>query len=241
MLAKVPTRVFHREVLAGEQLIYEVEMLHLRPEGASVEGRVTGRTAAVDRPRPRSSSPTWTSPLAAAVRRPQLRLQRRDEAPAGTGQGAAKSQATPAHDQAWQDGSERTAAVRAFAQVASTFASGVLMAASIPSGRHHRPRRHHPDRPGPGVVLGRRCGRAQRHPHRSPAFDASALPTRIAGEIPDFDAKNYIDKNERKSLQGDGPDASSSPSPPPSWPWTTARSTRRSSTRRASASSSAPA
>ena len=32
--------MFHREALAGEQLIYEVEMLHLRPEGASVGGRV---------------------------------------------------------------------------------------------------------------------------------------------------------------------------------------------------------
>ena len=33
------------------------------------------------------------------------------------------------------------------------------------------------------------------------AFDVSALPTRIAGQIPDFDAKKYIDKKERKSLK----------------------------------------
>ena len=33
------------------------------------------------------------------------------------------------------------------------------------------------------------------------SFDASALPTRIAAEIPDFDAKNYIDKAARKSLR----------------------------------------
>jgi 3-oxoacyl-[acyl-carrier-protein] synthase II len=33
------------------------------------------------------------------------------------------------------------------------------------------------------------------------AFDASALPTRIAGEIIGFDAKTYIDKKERKSLK----------------------------------------
>ena len=40
VLAKVPRAVFHREMLAGEQLIYEAEILHLRPEGASVQGRV---------------------------------------------------------------------------------------------------------------------------------------------------------------------------------------------------------
>ncbi len=40
VLAKVPRVVFHREMLAGEQLIYEVEIQHLRPEGASVQGRV---------------------------------------------------------------------------------------------------------------------------------------------------------------------------------------------------------
>jgi 3-hydroxyacyl-[acyl-carrier-protein] dehydratase len=40
VLAKVPRAVFHREMLAGEQLIYEAEILHLRPEGASVQARV---------------------------------------------------------------------------------------------------------------------------------------------------------------------------------------------------------
>lgn len=33
------------------------------------------------------------------------------------------------------------------------------------------------------------------------AFDTSSLTTRIGGEIPDFDAKNYIDKKDRKSLR----------------------------------------
>lgn len=32
-------------------------------------------------------------------------------------------------------------------------------------------------------------------------FDASALPTRIGGEIKDFDARQYVDKKERKSLK----------------------------------------
>jgi len=40
VLAKVPRAVFHRDMLAGEQLVYEVEILHLRPEGASVLGKV---------------------------------------------------------------------------------------------------------------------------------------------------------------------------------------------------------
>jgi 3-oxoacyl-[acyl-carrier-protein] synthase II len=33
------------------------------------------------------------------------------------------------------------------------------------------------------------------------SFDASALPTRIAAEVPDFDAKDYVDKKDRRSLK----------------------------------------
>src|SRR5206468_564516 len=40
ILAKVPRAVFHREMFAGEQLVYEAEILHMRPEGAAVAGRV---------------------------------------------------------------------------------------------------------------------------------------------------------------------------------------------------------
>src|ERR1700745_4283832 len=40
VLAKIPWARFTREVLAGEQLTYEVQLLHLRPEGAAVQGRV---------------------------------------------------------------------------------------------------------------------------------------------------------------------------------------------------------
>lgn len=40
VLAKVPRAVFHREMLAGERLVYAAEIQHLRPEGASVTGRV---------------------------------------------------------------------------------------------------------------------------------------------------------------------------------------------------------
>src|SRR5262245_23804162 len=41
VLAKIPSARFHREVLAGEQLVYDVELLNLRSEGASVQGRVS--------------------------------------------------------------------------------------------------------------------------------------------------------------------------------------------------------
>jgi 3-hydroxyacyl-[acyl-carrier-protein] dehydratase len=42
VLAKIPWARFSREALAGEQLIYDVALLHMRPEGASVQGRVVG-------------------------------------------------------------------------------------------------------------------------------------------------------------------------------------------------------
>lgn len=41
VLAKIPLARFHRDALAGEQLIYDVTMLQLRPEGAAVEGRAS--------------------------------------------------------------------------------------------------------------------------------------------------------------------------------------------------------
>ena len=40
VLAKLPSARFHREVLAGEQLTYAVELRTIRDEGASVVGRV---------------------------------------------------------------------------------------------------------------------------------------------------------------------------------------------------------
>ena len=40
VLAKIPYARFHREALAGNILIYDVAVLTLRPEGASVEGKV---------------------------------------------------------------------------------------------------------------------------------------------------------------------------------------------------------
>src|SRR6266436_6947830 len=38
VLAKIPWVKFHRDILAGEQLLYEVEILTHRPEGAAVQG-----------------------------------------------------------------------------------------------------------------------------------------------------------------------------------------------------------
>ena len=40
VLAKVPRVVFHREMLAGDTLHYQAEILHMRPEGASVAAKV---------------------------------------------------------------------------------------------------------------------------------------------------------------------------------------------------------
>ena len=41
VLAKIPRARFEREAVAGEQLIYDAEVLNIRPEGAAVLGRAT--------------------------------------------------------------------------------------------------------------------------------------------------------------------------------------------------------
>jgi 3-hydroxyacyl-[acyl-carrier-protein] dehydratase len=40
ILAKILQARFQREVFAGETIVFDVELTHLRPEGASVRGRV---------------------------------------------------------------------------------------------------------------------------------------------------------------------------------------------------------
>src|SRR5438128_1998624 len=47
VLAKIPYARFHRDVLAGERVVFEVEILHLRPEGAAVHGKVMVDTETV--------------------------------------------------------------------------------------------------------------------------------------------------------------------------------------------------
>jgi 3-hydroxyacyl-[acyl-carrier-protein] dehydratase len=47
VLAKVPKAVFPREALAGQTLVYEAEILHLRDEGASVSCRALADGALV--------------------------------------------------------------------------------------------------------------------------------------------------------------------------------------------------
>ncbi len=39
VLAKIPSAHFHRDVLAGQTLVYETRIAHLRPEGAAVTGQ----------------------------------------------------------------------------------------------------------------------------------------------------------------------------------------------------------
>jgi 3-hydroxyacyl-[acyl-carrier-protein] dehydratase len=41
VLAKIPWARFYREAFPGQQLVYETELLHLRPEGAAVHGRAS--------------------------------------------------------------------------------------------------------------------------------------------------------------------------------------------------------
>jgi 3-hydroxyacyl-[acyl-carrier-protein] dehydratase len=51
VLAKILSARFQREALAGETLVYDVAIVNLRPEGASIEGRVYASpagTAAAD-------------------------------------------------------------------------------------------------------------------------------------------------------------------------------------------------
>lgn len=43
VLAKIPWARFQREALAGQQLVYDVEMLHIGEGGAAVKGQVTAR------------------------------------------------------------------------------------------------------------------------------------------------------------------------------------------------------
>jgi 3-hydroxyacyl-[acyl-carrier-protein] dehydratase len=40
ILAKVPSARFYRDVPAGQRVLFDVSLLHLRPEGASVAGRI---------------------------------------------------------------------------------------------------------------------------------------------------------------------------------------------------------
>src|SRR5271163_2746102 len=56
VLAKIVYANFRREALAGETLIYDVTMLHLRPEGAAVEGKIHALPAGSPVPA------TWTEP-----------------------------------------------------------------------------------------------------------------------------------------------------------------------------------
>ena len=41
VLAKIPKAAFHGEALAGQELVYDVTLVNLRPEGAVVAGKVT--------------------------------------------------------------------------------------------------------------------------------------------------------------------------------------------------------
>jgi 3-hydroxyacyl-[acyl-carrier-protein] dehydratase len=61
VLAKITSARFHREAMAGETLIYDVEMTTLRPEGASIAGKVFALPAGVP-----ATALTGEKPLAEA-------------------------------------------------------------------------------------------------------------------------------------------------------------------------------
>lgn len=48
VLAKIPRAHFVAEAIAGQTLVYDAEVVHLRPEGASVLGKVRAKKAGVD-------------------------------------------------------------------------------------------------------------------------------------------------------------------------------------------------
>jgi 3-hydroxyacyl-[acyl-carrier-protein] dehydratase len=48
VLAKIISAKFAREALAGETLVYDVEILNLRPEGAAIRGRVFAGASGMD-------------------------------------------------------------------------------------------------------------------------------------------------------------------------------------------------
>ena len=50
VLAKITSARFHREALPGQRLVYDTELVTLRPEGASIRGRVFVADAAADPP-----------------------------------------------------------------------------------------------------------------------------------------------------------------------------------------------
>ena len=208
------TARFHREALAGEQLIYDVEILHLRPEGASVAGpRCSSAATSVDRPRPRSSSPTSTRSrsqqlfgdhnfvfsgelkhlLGLAKRRRRARTMTAtrvtgDRAHRGHGLCHLCLSLITLRCASWLLPPVASSSPASASSLRSGWTPAAfwdgLRQAAAASGRSA------PSTPPP-------CRRA------------------FAGEIAGFDAKNYIDKKDRKSLQVMAR-RSSSPSPPPS-------------------------
>jgi len=56
VLAKIVSARFRREAVAGETLVYDVELAHLRPEGASVLGKINALPGGTPVP------PAWNEP-----------------------------------------------------------------------------------------------------------------------------------------------------------------------------------
>src|SRR5712691_8274600 len=63
VLAKITSARFQREALAGETLLYDAEMVILRPEGASIAGKVFAPPPGTD---PAAASASSAPPIAEA-------------------------------------------------------------------------------------------------------------------------------------------------------------------------------
>ena len=241
---------FHREALAGEQLTYDGrDRSTCGPRGPSVAGRVDGAAAELVGRGRDLLRPPRPEPVAAGVRRPQLRLQRRAEAPARAWPTAGRRDGRPTPpDGCTVAGPSRP---RDRATVYRRPASGMPIRRSPTGCACHRPPAG-PSSPALGVLtpIGpdpRRFWQAlarrhERRPHRSSRSTPPALPVphRRRGRRTST-PRSSSSRRTTASASTRWPGRSSSASSPRQLALRGRRGCERgSSTRTGSASSSAP-
>ena len=202
VLAKVVYANFRREALAGETLIYDVTMLHLRPEGASVEGKIHALPAGSPIPG------AWTEPPLGEA---ELFFAHLDKARSAALFGDRNCSAANSST-CWP----REGPGHARRRLRGWATAGAICPrcchGSRPTCRAHRPRVAHPDRPRRRPLLGESLPGevgykvfATSTPAllpRSPAKSTASIPNRAASR-------------RRNARARDGRGRSSSSSPPP--------------------------